>query len=352
MTQYADLDPFNHGTATINYEQMLDGESSHLATILNDGWGKDGDIQRISAGAEKSSNNFRVETDSDVYLLKHSHINNTEDQDLINRAIIYLQDNGVKTSTIIPSIAGTSFHLTKEGVFCLYDFIEGENFDGSRTELNNVALEIGRLHKALATIPYESEIRKLNGSVVSHNRNSLEKLMKAIKEHGEQTELDSYVLGSLDELDELSQAIVEAKLDCLPSQIIHYDLHPHNVLFDGSSKELLAILDFDPLKYSPMVGDLGFGMHRFARTCGAKTEKKNDVGVDIRGRARLFLDSYLTENELTDEEIRTLPLAIQDKTLRTLMLILGNHYLRDDTTWSFDIPKQITTLWEGGLFSF
>ena len=41
MTQYTDLDPFNHGTATINYEQMPDSESSRLATILKDGWGKE-----------------------------------------------------------------------------------------------------------------------------------------------------------------------------------------------------------------------------------------------------------------------------------------------------------------------
>ncbi|MBT6774588.1 phosphotransferase [Candidatus Woesearchaeota archaeon] len=353
MTQYTDLDPFNHGIATVKYEKMPTAESSRLATILKEGWGRDEvDILRLSAGAEKNSNNFRVETKSGVYLLKHSHINKPEVQDVVNRAVAYLKDNGIKTPTVIPTTKGTTFDVTDEGVFCFYDFIEGENFDGSQSELSNVAAEIGKFHKILATIPYEAEIKRFNDSIFAHNREELVRIIKAVKEHGEQTVFDSYVLGILDEVDELSQVIVEAKVDHLPSQIVHYDLHPHNVLFNGSSKELLALLDFDPLRYSQRARDVGFGMHRFARTCGAKTERKNDVSVDIRDRARLFLDSYVAENELTNEEIKVLPLAIQDEAMRRVMIVLGNHYLRNDTTWSFDLPKQVTTLREGGFFSF
>src|SRR3989338_6714438 len=353
MTQYHDLDPFNHGTTTVEYEEMPKSEASRLATILKEGWGRcDVNILRLSAGAEKNSNHFRVETKTGVYLFKHSHINNPETQDVVNRAVAYLNDNCVKTPTIIPTTEGATFYVTGNEVFCFYDFIEGEHFDGSQAELQNVAGEIARLHGALATIPYEREIRGLNGSVVGHNREALERIIKAVREHGEQTEFDSYALGILDEIDERSRAIVDVKVDGLPSQIVHYDLHPHNVLFSPESKEVASILDFDSLRYSQRARDVGFGMHRFARTCGAKTERRNDVGMDVRDRAKLFLNSYVAENELTDEEMRVLPLAIQDEAMRRVITGLGNHYLRSDTTWSFDLPKQVTTLHEGGFFSF
>ncbi|MEK6969915.1 MAG: phosphotransferase [Nanoarchaeota archaeon] len=353
MIQYHDLNPFNHGTTTIEYEEMPKSESSRLRAILKEGWGKDNaNFLRLSAGAEKNSNNFRVETPPGVYLLKHSHVNNPEAQDLINKAIGYLKDEGIKTPTVIPTIERTTFYATKEGVFCFYNFVGGENFDGSRVELTEVASEIGRLHRALATIPYDNELKKINNSIVGHDRGLLEKIIKAVRTHGEQTDFDSYALGILDEINEQSQAIVEAKVCGLPSQIIHYDLHPHNVLFDPTTKKVASMLDFDSLRYSQRARDVGFGMHRFARTCGEKTERKNDVGIDIRDRARLFLNAYLLENRLTDKEIKALPLAIQDEALIRVMNVLRNHYLRNDTTWSFDLFKQATTLREGRFFSF
>jgi Ser/Thr protein kinase RdoA (MazF antagonist) len=353
MNTYSDLNPFNHGTATIKYEHASDVESSRLAAILREGWGiDDAKFLRLSAGAEKNSNNFRVETSSGVYLFKQSHINKPRTQDVISNAMSYLKDNSIKTPAIIPTNEGANHYVAKEGIFCFYDFIEGENFDGSQAELKNVAAEIGKLHRVLETIPFMRAIRKSNSSVVGHNRKKLGKIIEAAREHGEQTDFDSYAISILDEIDERSRAIIEAKIVDLPFQIIHYDLHPHNVLFDGSSKELLALLDFDPLRYSQRARDVGFGMHRFARTCGSETERKNDVGVDVRMRGRRFLDSYVTENELSDKEIKSLPLLIQDEAMRRVMNVLANHYLRNDTTWSFDLQKQVTTLREGSFFSF
>ena len=119
MTQYHDLDPFNHGTTTVEYEEMPKSEASRLATILKEGWGRcDVNILRLSAGAEKNSNHFRVETKTGVYLFKHSHINNPETQDVVNRAVAYLNDNGVKTPTIIPTTEGATFYVTGNEVFC------------------------------------------------------------------------------------------------------------------------------------------------------------------------------------------------------------------------------------------
>lgn len=350
---YTNLNPFNHGTATISYSIMPEEESSPLRKILQDSWGIDeAKIRRLSAGAEKSSNNFRVDAASGIYLLKHSHINEPDKQDLVNRCISYLKEKGIQVPTIIPAQKEETFIVKEGSVFCLYCFVEGENFDGSKEELQNAASEIGRLHKALALIPYTQELKKISGTIVRHDRELLEKVIFAANASGGKTEFDDYALSILDEVNEVSRVIIAAEIEKLPFQIIHYDLHPHNVLFDGNSKELLALLDFDSLLYSQRVRDVSFAMHRFARTCGEKTERKQDTGVDVRERAKSFLERYLAENEITSEEIKLLPLVIQDEAIKRVTNILRNYYLLGDTTWSFDLPKQVTTLREGGYFLF
>ena len=55
---------------------------------------------------------------------------------------------------------------------------------------------------------------------------------------------------------------------------------------------------------------------------------------------------------MTDEEIQSLPMMIQEEALRRIMIILRNHYLSGDETFNFDLEKQITILREGSLFSF
>ena len=42
------------------------------------------------------------------------------------------------------------------------------------------------------------------------------------------------------------------------------------------------MLDFDSLRYSQRARDVGLEYIDFTRTCGEKTERKNDVGIDIR----------------------------------------------------------------------
>ncbi|RLE47859.1 hypothetical protein DRJ25_01380 [Candidatus Woesearchaeota archaeon] len=352
MQQYHDLDPFNHGTTTRTYEEMDSDEEKYLATILNKGWNiENAKILILSAGAEKNSNNYRVSSDSGDYLLKHSHINDPKIQRTINNSVNFLKENGIKTPTIIRTRDDASFLEYNSSLYCLYQFIEGEHFDGSQQELKNVATEVARLHKTLEEIPYRTEIMKFSDNPIMHDREPLEKIIKKVKEKEQKDEFDYFVLGLIDEIDERSYKINEAKIENLPFQIIHYDLHPHNVLFDTESKELLSLLDFDPLRYSQRARDVGFSMHRFARTCGEKTEKKNDIGVDVRERGRVYLKEYMSQNQLTDEEIESIPLLIQDEAMKRIITILKNHYLNNDPTWSFDLPKQIITLREGEMFT-
>ncbi len=145
---------------------------------------------------------------------------------------------------------GYSFFNHDDGIFSLQNFIEGEHFDGSRRELSRAAQEIGRLHQALEKIPFEDDVKRIKGTVISHDRTLLEHLLKVVKKRGPQTPYDAAVLSVLDEIDDASLKVTSYPIDRLPLQVIHYDLHPHNALFDTKSKEVLAILDYDVTEYN------------------------------------------------------------------------------------------------------
>lgn len=349
-----EFNPFNHGTTSASFRAIKASRYKRLSDILSKGWNIQNveDIKQACEGAEKSSNNYRVISNSKSFLLKHSHINNSAKQNLVNRCLTYCEQKGIPTSHLISTREGESYFVNNKEIYCLYDFIDGEHFDGSQMELKEMAASFARFHTVLKNIPYEAEIKSLKGELISHNREELKKIIEVIKLSGGKSDFDRYVYLLLDEIDAISKEISFAGIDQLPIQVVHYDLHPHNFLFDKGNQTLKAYLDFDPMIYSQRIRDVGFAMHRFARTYGKKTERQIDIGVDIRERAKLFLKIYQQTNKLEDEEIRNIPVVIQDEALRRVMIILGKHYLKKDLTWDFDLIKQIIILKEGSLFSF
>lgn len=161
MEILTDVDPFNHGTTTIHYEELPEAKAGPLISILQDRWRISGvkSISRQATGTEKSSNNYKVLTTSDQrFLLKRSHTSTASRQELIDRSIAFLHGKGVPTVVTLATVDGSSFHQTPEGMFCVQDFIEGQHFDGSQTELTAFAVELARLHKVMASIPYIQEI--------------------------------------------------------------------------------------------------------------------------------------------------------------------------------------------------
>jgi len=350
---YCDLDPFNHGTTTIAYEPVDSKTFGKLARVLKAGWDLDApeSIEQVCE-AEKNSNNYRVHTRRGrTHLLKASHITAPIVQELVNECLIDLR----KYSARAPQLIRTSRHGTyypSNGLYCLHAFIDGEHFDGSRKELINTAQQLGSLHAVLEQYLPADEVRARKGSRIAHNPHVLEEVVKRLERVGERTPFDRYVLGCLKYIKDRSEKVSAANIFDLPKQVIHYDGHPHNLLFDKGTKELLAFIDFDSILYSQRARDVGFAMHRLARTCGEQTERKQDVGVDVRDRGKQFLEQYHRINPLTDEEIKMLPLVIQDEALFRVLSVLNDHYIKGITTWSFDLPKQITTLEEGAWFEF
>lgn len=350
-----EFQPFNHGSTSVEYQEVTTDERKTLESVLESGWGikNVGFIGQpffpyITGGgdgpAEISSNNYRVDVDDKSYLLKKSNINNSEEQRIINESIIRCEEVGVPVAHLFLDVDGKVFWQDSDGeVYCLFDFIDGELFDGSRRELTEVGSSLGHFLNTLANLPQE-DIKGLGKINTHHDWDLLEGLLEEAKRNSEGAIAPKTAI-QLERIKELSRGLRDFDFGSLPSQVVHDDLHPHNLIFDKTSGKLLAFIDFDSLSYTQRIRSVAFALHRLSRTYGPGTERKNDVGSHIRDRAKVFLGAYLDSASLYDAEVQSIQPILVDEALNRITIILGRSK-KGDNKWVFDIDKQFTTLEE------
>lgn len=347
------FDPFNHGMSEVKYKNISRQFSDQLSKIVTQGW-KISKISKISehdVGPKVNSNNFKIETPTTTLLLKRSHLNDVTKLSLINENIFYLGSQRVPVPRIRLTKTGQSLFVIEGNVYCLYDFIFGEHYDGSVEELVSAAKEVANLINALEKIPNRSAIKK-SSRFLYHDPDLLRETINISISANQHDAFENLIRKNSQDILKVSENVVQNihDLDRLPKQVVHGDLHPHNMMFDPITKNLLAFLDFDTLEYGLRIRSVGHAMHRLSRTYGLLTQRKMEVGSDIRDRLGIFLNTYLKFSELEDDEKRLLGIVVQDRELNGITIILSNHYLKNNFEWDFDLAKRIRTLAEAVAF--
>ena len=92
-----EFDPFNHGTSTKTFRKVDDRIFQEVSESLFGGWGLTGIdlIEEVYEGEEKSSNNHKVWVGAKTYLFKTSHIDQPTIQDLVNRCLVYCEEENI-----------------------------------------------------------------------------------------------------------------------------------------------------------------------------------------------------------------------------------------------------------------
>jgi Ser/Thr protein kinase RdoA (MazF antagonist) len=125
----------------------------------------------------------------------------------------------------------------------------------------------------------------------------------------------------------------------LPKLVIHSDYKPQNILFDNHG--ISGILDFGDANLNFRVADIARGLSTF---CGSKRSIINQQF------AKTFLDSYLSEQRLTQKEIASIPNLLIRGTLRHIIWSMHgemkSHLNRKSPQKHFDL---IRSSWERTL---
>jgi Ser/Thr protein kinase RdoA (MazF antagonist) len=252
--------------------------------------------------ASKRNDNFLVDGSDAKYLLRRYRRNNDEARVRFQlRFQEHLRVSGFPTSEIISSTGGDSLVCDESGLWALFAYVDGNEFDFSNTaQVAGAARWLAEFHRMAALFDCPEVLFDANREWCDWWRDG----------ESEIGELAS-MFGGRDVDDDLaflrdwwSESIWEwppERVAQLPRGWMHGDWHGRNMVFVGD--EVRGVFDFDPVRRGVIVEDVARAVFMFGRESRASRHIRLDV-------ARVFLEDYDHLHELSAEELNALPFVM------------------------------------------
>ena len=227
---------------------------------------------------------------------------------------------------------GTTWVSCHGKTYEVLPWIDGTPFDENNDEAAaGVGVFLARFHEAVRDIPPGKE---------SWRREDHPDLMKPyLAQLGEQCRTldDRRGLDRLGaELATVREALGDAFYRALPQCVIHGDVHPGNVRFDGGS--VCAVYDFDYVAVEARIRDVADSLVFFASTRGEPLAPSDirsltqPFALDAN-RCRELLRGYQATNRLTENEWRALPWLMRSRWLQ--MRLRGTRKVPEEERLAF-----------------
>jgi Ser/Thr protein kinase RdoA (MazF antagonist) len=203
------------------------------------------------------------------------------------------------TSEVIGSTSGDLLVASDDGLWVLFSYVEGTEYDFSRMEqVAEAGRRLAQFHTVTDSIRLEEVVIDINPSFRRWWTHAVEEL-SALAElfHDEAVEEEMAFLRSWQQ--ELVAKVPLTTLDALPPGWVHSDFHGRNMIFAGD--ELRGLFDFDPLHRGFWVEDIAHALFMFGREFRGSTRIRPDA-------AQRFLDAYDSGRWLTKDERAVLPM--------------------------------------------
>ncbi|MCC6660188.1 MAG: phosphotransferase [Phycisphaerales bacterium] len=172
-------------------------------------------------------------------------------------------------------------------VYELFEFVPGNPYDASLDATGDAGRLLAYFHKVLGSFRPEPGLRPRTGACF-HNAaglgSHLDIVQRRLGDRGQR------VVESL--RDRYADAAVRAEAlgaSGWPSQIIHGDWHPGNMVFRGS--RTVAIIDYDTVRRAPRAIDLANGALQFSIIRRGEDPSQWPAGMD-EGRLKRFCRGY------------------------------------------------------------
>lgn len=229
--------------------------------------------------------------------------------------------------------------VDNKNIIYITKFYDGRIYKGKKNQVIYLAKSLAKLHKILDDNKIKYNYRKNQIHYQILNLNELNRInsiiiRKKIKDTSDNILLKNFKLltKSIKEIEEISKFLDNAHFQ---KQLIHYDLHPGNVLFKND--KVIAILDFNSMRKGYKIEDVVFASFRFA--ChGMKSIKK------IEYIMRLFMNTYLSHGQIEKRQLYYSNYYLKKTIFSRLSYILRSHYFHDSDLWLIDFNKNIQFL--------
>ncbi|KGA95871.1 hypothetical protein AJ85_17255 [Alkalihalobacillus alcalophilus ATCC 27647 = CGMCC 1.3604] len=216
-------------------------EIKRIIAIL-DNWGLE-----LKTAIKLSEKAAKITTINDVHFV----LKRKQDKESIIREaklLSFIQEQGINVQVLVQTKKEEFYAVFAGEVYCLYHFIEGETFLADECIRNPIVPAVlgdtlGSLHKAMAseqmTLLYP-----------------MKKLYNIVKEFTfvEINTIDNTT--SLEPVWAVFNEELEGKMNKLPKQVIHRDMHLFNMIY--KSGELAEVIDFDQAEVNIRLFDLAY----------------------------------------------------------------------------------------------
>jgi Ser/Thr protein kinase RdoA (MazF antagonist) len=275
--------------------------SGTVAALLGHEFGLDGSLTRI---ATEKDDTFRLDADDRSYLVKVSQaVEDPEIVDLQSAVLRHLESTapGLPVQRLIPTRTGEArVELPVETaphprILRVLSFVPGTLLADVRPgptqpQLAAAGAALARVATALADFAHRRDDRLLLWDLALFHR--LRALLGSVRESGWRRLAE----GIVNEF----EAEVAPRLGQLPTQVIHGDFSPHNVVVaPGAEPFVTGVIDFGDTVRSAVVFDVAVGV-------------ANQIGRDSRqpwAGAAAFVAGYCAERPLSTEEVGVLRIA-------------------------------------------
>lgn len=329
-------------------------KSDEIKTVFNAWYGYlEAEITIIKkfGGLEINSNNFLIETNKGVYILKTLKRTDSFKLDILEKQstlMTWLFQSHLPCPLPIKNMKETYVCEVEDKWVSLMTFVPGLYFSGGEADnIMGLGEAVGLFHAQLKCAP--------NEFIPSRQYPQLSDLDKEM--------FDAVVCGAQDRLSlfpeedkkllidnksflaEIWAKVLDYQNEFIESEksLTHIDLHPHNVLMNDG--KVAAFLDFDSLMWAPLKMMLGFSAYKLLRQ--SISMKINRISKqEIRG----VLDEYLEGVYKYLPELRTekkvLALFACTEICRRIAHILRLNIQENNIEWNHVLAIQISGLKE------
>jgi Ser/Thr protein kinase RdoA (MazF antagonist) len=238
-----------------------------------------------------------------------------------------------ETMTVIFTDRGDSFYTDETGHYRVYEFVEGTIcLQAAETpeDFYQSAVGFGRFQKLLSQFPAETLHEAIPNfhNTIDRYRIFHETLSRDPMGRAKDVEAEiAFVLAREEEAGTLQRMRLNGQL---PLRVTHNDTKLNNVLLDEHTRKALCVIDLDTVMPGLSLYDFGDSI-RFGAATAAEDEKDlSKMTIDLE-LFRIFTKGFLSSCDLTEEEIRLLPLGAKTMTLECGLRFLtdyldGDHY--------------------------
>lgn len=198
--------------------------------------------------------------------------------------------------------------ILDEQIYEMFEFVGGEHYDRSAAATRDAGRVLGLFHKLLQSYQPEWEPSRRGYHDVPIVRNHLNEIPASIGKNdsvvGKETELLATVSMLYELYESAAEKVNEAGYHTWPTQIVHADWHPGNMLFHAG--KVVAVIDYDSLHLLPAATDVANGALQFSIIGGTSDPREWPAELDEE-RLRRFFAGYEKQREVPEDAVPVLP---------------------------------------------